>query len=322
MKKLYYVYSTKCRLMIKYFAYLIAVFILLHLISCSHRISGKPDQTNKLFLDIMSFNVRYGTANDGENRWENRRELVCDVLRNHQPDVAGLQEALRFQIDWIRNALPIYNEIGVARENGKEKGEYTAILYRADRLQVDESGTFWFSDTPQIPGSRHWGNACTRICTWARLIEKNSRQAFYIYNVHLDHQSQYSRQRSVQLLMERIRQRKFSDPFIVTGDFNAGENNPAILYCKGKQSLEDKTKKQSDSPIAMIDSFRALHPTEKPVGTFNNFTGRNDGEKIDYIFVQKNVLVQKAQIIRSTGKNNHYPSDHFPVTAHIRLSNK
>jgi endonuclease/exonuclease/phosphatase family metal-dependent hydrolase len=269
-------------------------------------------------LRVMSFNIRYGTANDGENRWEKRRELVFDVLRRHKADVVGLQEALRFQIDEIREALPQYNELGVAREDGGTKGEYCAILYHRERLSADDSATFWFSETPEVPGSSHWGNACVRICTWARFIDKKSGRAFYFFNLHLDHVSQPSREKSAVLLANRIRDRKYPDLFIVTGDFNVGETNPVIRYLKAKASLgEDEAK--STNPVPMVDTFRVLHSDAVEVGTFNGFKGRRDGDKIDYIFTQPGAIVLDAQILRSS-VDGRYPSDHFPVVATLGLA--
>ena len=113
-------------------------------------------EADGLEVRVMSFNIRYGTANDGKNHWKNRTEMVFDVLRNHNPHIVALQEALGFQIDQIRKAVGGYGLIGVAREDGANDGEYSAIIYRLDRFDVDESGTFWFSDTPEVPGSSHW----------------------------------------------------------------------------------------------------------------------------------------------------------------------
>ena len=144
----------------------------------------------------MTFNIRYGTANDGDNNWANRKEMACDVLRRHNPDIVGLQEALRSQIDDIRAALPQYAEIGCGRDDGKTKGEYSAILYRKDRLDVNDCGTFWLSDTPEVPGSTTWGNKITRICTWGRFIPKDPGRPFYMFNTHFDHITQYSRDTS------------------------------------------------------------------------------------------------------------------------------
>jgi len=273
---------------------------------------------DNLELRVMSFNIRYGAANDGENRWENRRKMVFDVFRNHRPDIVGLQEALRFQIDEIRKALAKYDQIGVAREDGKTEGEYSAILYRLDRFDVDESGTFWLSDTPEVPGSSHWGNPCVRICTWARLVEKKSGRAFYLYNTHLDHVSQPSRGKSAVLLAQRIHNRKRPDSFVITGDFNAGEDNPVILYMKGESSLGGLDGGESNNSVPMVDTFRVLHPNAKEVGTAHGFRGSRQGSKIDYVFVPPDVKVLEAQVLYDN-VDGRYPSDHFPVTARLRL---
>jgi len=270
-------------------------------------------------LRVMSFNIRYGTANDGANRWKNRCELVFDVLREHDCDVVGLQEALRFQIDEMREAVPLYGEIGVGRDDGKTKGEYSGILYRTDRLKVSDSGTFWLSDTPEVPGSITWGNACTRICTWGRFVRKGSGKAFYLFNVHLDHRSQPSREKSAVLLARRIGDRKHDDPVIVTGDFNAGESNPAVRYLKGELRVEGA--ELAENPVPLVDTFRVLHPEATDVGTFNGFKGTRSGEKIDYVFTQPGVKVVGAEILRDN-KDGQYPSDHFPVMARLALGQR
>ena len=271
-------------------------------------------EADGLEVRVMSFNIRYGTANDGKNHWKNRTEMVFDVLRNHNPHIVALQEALGFQIDQIRKAVGGYGLIGVAREDGANDGEYSAIIYRLDRFDVDESGTFWFSDTPEVPGSSHWGNACVRICSWARFIEKKSGRAFYVFNLHLDHISQPSREKSAVLLSQRLLGRKHADPFIVTGDFNTGENNPVILYLKGKAALSKSKGGQFKNPVPMVDTFRILHPDAKDVGTFNGFKGNRKGGKIDYIFTLPAVKVLEARILYDN-VDGRFPSDHFPVWA-------
>jgi len=271
-----------------------------------------------LEVQVMSFNIRYGMADDGPNHWDKRKELVFDVLRKHGPDVVGLQEALGFQIDDVCKALPQYAMIGVGRDDGKTKGEYSAILYRRERFEVEQGGTFWLSDTPEVPGSITWGNACTRICTWARFVERKTGRAFYHYNLHLDHISQPSREKSVVLLAERIRNRKRPEPFVVSGDFNAGENNPAILFLKGKATVPGKDNANVENPVPMVDTFRVLHPDANDVGTFNSFKGDKTGEKIDFVLTTSDVQVLDAQIIRDNA-DGRYPSDHFSVTARLRF---
>jgi len=254
-------------------------------------------------VTVMSFNIRYGTAKDGEDEWSRRKAMLFDLVREQDADIVGLQEALDFQIDEITTAVPVYATIGVGRDDGRARGEFAAILFRKSRFRVAEAGTFWLSDTPTVPGSKHWGNKITRICTWARLVDRDGR-AFYAYNVHLDHQSQPSRERSTQLLRERVDARPVgTDPVIVTGDFNVAENNPALATLRGP----------------LVDTFRILHAEEQTVGTFTGFKfGNTTGEKIDYILVEPATEVMQADIVRFS-KDHRYPSDHFPVVARVRF---
>ncbi|MBN1851294.1 MAG: endonuclease/exonuclease/phosphatase family protein [Pirellulales bacterium] len=264
-------------------------------------------------LSVMSFNIRYGTAKDGENHWDNRRGLVFDVLRKQDCDLVGLQEALRFQIDAICKAVPNYGEIGVGRDDGKTEGEYAAILYRSDRFDVTGSGNFWLSDTPEVVASTSWGNVIPRICTWGRFVHKSSGKAFYMFNAHLDHQSQPSREKSVVLITRRIAQREYPDPVVLTGDFNAEEFNPAILWIKGESNSDVK------NAIPLVDTFRVLHPDATEVGTFNDFKGNRSGGKIDYVFTQPGIHVLDAKILFDM-PGGRSPSDHFPVSARLKLA--
>lgn len=273
---------------------------------------------NGIEAKVMTFNIRYGTANDGENSWPNRSHMVIGVVSAFAPDVLGIQEALRFQIEELLVGLGNYGEIGVGRDDGKEAGEYAAILYRSQRFDVHESGTFWFSDTPGVPGSASWGNNITRICTWAHFIDRTTGRGFYVYNVHLDHESQPSRERSAELLASRISSRSTSDPVIVTGDFNAGEDNPVLRYLTGK--LERAFAGTTTPPASpqLRDTYRAIHPDSSAVGTFNSFGGVTTGDKIDAVLVSDEWQVSDAAIIR-TAVSGRYPSDHFPVVAVVSL---
>ena len=257
-------------------------------------------------LTVMTFNIRYGTARDGENEWSARRDMLFEVIRDTRPDLLGLQEALDFQIDEILAAVSGYAVVGVGRDDGAEKGEYSAILFRTERFHVAEAGTFWFSDTPAVPGSKSWGNQITRISSWARFVDRDGR-GFYHFNLHLDHQSQPSRERSTVLLRGRIDTRAIPDPVIVTGDFNVGEANPALATLTG------------GTGAPFVDTFRVLYPDVKDVGTFSNFKfGFHGTDKIDYVLVPPGAEVMAAEIVRFS-RNNRYPSDHFPVTARVRL---
>ena len=189
-----------------------------------------------------------------------------------------------------------------AGATGGAPERYAAILYRTARLRARRSDTFWFSDTPGVVKSTSWGNQIERVCTWA-YFEDREGPSFYSYNVHLDHQSQPSRERSTALLLERIRTRDPKAPAVVTGDFNAGEDNPAAIAMRA----------------SFVDTFRALHPDAKEAGTFNGFKpGQTTGDKIDFVFAEPGTEVLDAAIVRGS-RDGRYPSDHFPVTARVRF---
>ena len=275
------------------------IFIVL-LLNCFVATISYSQQKQQNELKVMTFNIRYGTANDGENNWEFRKDNVVETIKNFNPDLFGLQEALQLQIDELLKQMPNYSYVGVGRDDGKSAGEHSCIFYLKDRFSVDSSGTFWFSETPNIIASKSWGNNITRICTWSLFRDKLSGKSFYMFNVHLDHESQPSREKSSELLVRKISQKFLS--VILTGDFNCGDINPAI-----------KTIIKS----GMIDSNRKLHKKKPNEGTFNSFRGETNGDKIDFIFVSKDFEVRRSKIIR-TNYNGKYPSDHFPVTAEIK----
>jgi endonuclease/exonuclease/phosphatase family metal-dependent hydrolase len=273
-----------------------------------------PDESPLL---VMSFNIRYGTAQDGDDSWPLRAAFVAAVIDSVAPDVLGVQEALRFQLDELHAAIPGYGEVGVGRDDGREAGEYAALLYRQERLRLLDSGTFWLSDTPAVPGSMSWGNRVTRICTWARFEDARSGRPFGVYNLHLDHESQESRERSVRLLAERLAARAWPEPFIVLGDFNAGEDNPVRRFLTGSPDAAEATP-PPPSP-QLTDTFQALHPAASADGTFNGFRGDSTGPRIDAILVSDQWVVRRADILR-TSRDGRYPSDHFPITALLNLT--
>ena len=270
-----------------------------------------------LNLSVMSFNIRRGTARDGRNHWIFRRNLVSEVLRQYLPDVLGLQEALDFQISEIRAMLPGYEIVKVASSGGA-KALHNAILYNAARFASHEEGTFWYSDTPDVPWSKGWGNIMPRNCTWARLVEKRSGQAFYFYNTHLDHISRRSRKKSVILLSRRIAARSFPDTFIVTGDFNSRERSLPIQYLTGKILLNVKPEGKILNPTPLMDTFRVRHPGKPNAATFHGYRRFLFRLKLDYIFVPSSIRVHDAQIIKLHRKKC-YPSDHFPLLTHINI---
>ncbi len=250
-------------------------------------------------LRVMSFNIRFGTANDGENSWQFRRYNLMETIKKFDPEILGIQEALSFQIDEILNRFPYFAILGVGRDDGRQAGEYSCILYDKTKFNPDTTETFWFSETPSVPGSKHWGNNITRICTWAKFTELKSKRHFLFYNLHLDHESQPSREKSTEMLVAKIKSQKESLPVIVAGDFNCGEENPAI-----KMVLKS----------GLADSYRIKNAKSETEGTFNSFNGEMKGDRIDYIFISNEIKVKSAEIIRDS-YSGKFPSDHFPVTA-------
>lgn len=262
-------------------------------------------------IDAVAFNIRFDNPKDGENAWPNRKEMVGKWIESESPDVIGLQEALRHQINDIKKVATAYSEYGVGRDDGKSRGEHCTILYLKKRFTLDKKdcGTFWFSDTPEKIASKSWGNEIPRICTWARLIHKKTGKGFYLYNVHYDHQSQSSRIRASNLIIERISNRKQSnEPIILMGDFNAAEKNPAITVFK-------------EEPLKLVDTFRVVKPDEKMVKTFHGFRGGSFmGGKIDHVFIlPKTAKVRSAEIVRFN-KDKRYLSDHYPVRAKLSFA--
>jgi endonuclease/exonuclease/phosphatase family metal-dependent hydrolase len=262
-----------------------------------------------LNVKVMTFNIRYDNPDDGPNRWPLRRDMAVGVIQRFAADFVGFQEPVPGQVADLRKSLPDYRMIGRSRDADPAKGEAVPIFYRDKRWQLDEKqhGVFWLSDTPQTPGSTSWGNTLPRVVTWGRFIDRQSGRALYVYNTHFDHSSETARRKSAALLARRIADREHREPAIVMGDFNAGESSAALAHLIGQAS---------DSPIKLIDTFRAVHPDEKQVGTFHDFRGGNDGEKIDYILTTAGATVRSADILRDH-RGDRYPSDHYPATAEI-----
>jgi len=273
-----------------------------------------PPTTRTTDLHVMSFNIRYGTAQDGDNHWTRRREGLFALLAHEAPDLIGLQEALKFQVDEMLAAMPHYGAVFAGRDDGEARGEACAILYDRRRFTLDSHATFWLSDTPDVV-SNTWNAACLRICTWAHLRDTATGRAFYFYNTHLDHMNEDAREKGIRLVLDRIAARPDrAAPALLTGDFNDGERSDTVRLAARE----------------LIDTFRTLHPSSADphhasthphyhgVGTFNGFKNKTDGEKIDYILATPGLQVLKADIVRTT-HHGHNVSDHFPVTATLRF---
>lgn len=253
-------------------------------------------------LKVMSFNIRLNVASDKENAWTERKQDVADLLNYYHPDYLGVQEALPEQMKDIKAGLKNYDYVGVGRDDGKEKGEFSAIFYDTERLQVVKSGTFWLSETPEKP-SRGWDAALNRICTYAIFKDKKSKKEFLALNLHFDHIGNVARVKSSELILKKIKEINPKNlPVTLSGDFNLTDDSEPIKILS--QNLDD--------------SF--YHSKTKPYGPKGTFTGFNVNEtpkdRIDYIFV-KGFKIKSQRHINDRRDNLLYPSDHFPVLAEL-----
>lgn len=267
-------------------------------------------------LKVMTFNIRVGTANDGENAWDKRRGIVFDFLVMQDADIVGMQEDLRFQLLEIDDAVAGYKRVGAGTVDGDTQGPFNAIYFKKERFMVDTWDTFWLSNTPNQAGSASWGNEHPRSVTWARMIEKSSGYAFYVFNTHFDHMSQNSREKSAALLAERVAGRDEPDPFVVTGDFNAGEDNLAVRFLRAEAKIDGEM-----NAAPMVDTFRVIKPDATNVGTAHGFNGGTGGNKIDYVWAPPGEEVVNAYISHHN-VDGRYPSDHFPVVGVVRFADQ
>ena len=248
-------------------------------------------------MRFMTYNLRYDNPNDGENRWDLRKEFLRDQLKFFEPDVMGIQEGLKHQLDYLDGELSAYSYIGVGRDDGKEKGEYTAIFYKVERLRLIKESTFWLSESPdQI--SVGWDAALERICTYALFEEKGSGAKFYVFNTHFDHRGEKARRKSAQLILKQIK------------TLNE-ENYPAILM--GDLNLTPDTKAIKSISKKLGDSRHVAKLAFGPDATFTGFDfSKAPQRRIDYIFASDNIEIQKYAVLTDS-QNQKYPSDHFPV---------
>jgi Metal-dependent hydrolase len=255
-------------------------------------------------LRVLTFNLRYINSGDTGNRtWTSRRDHVGAMVMKDNADIIGIQEGLRPMLDDLEARAPGYVEIGGGRDDGMAKGEYSALLVKADRFTVQQSGTFWLSDTPEVAGSKTWGNQVVRVCTWAKLYDRRNGRSIHAFNTHLDHQTPLARQKGMELILERMKATGSEGPFILTGDLNAKPEEPFHATIKGE-------------PNHLVDVWATLHPNAplEESGTCHPFNGQCNGTRIDYIYASKSFGLTDSEILRDN-LDGVYPSDHFPVRA-------
>ena len=258
-------------------------------------------QQNDLMLRIATYNLRMDTRADSLNAWQYRKDNVKALFRSHDLDIIGTQEGFLHQLQDICE-LPEYVYFGAGRDDGLSAGEHSAILYKKDRFEVLESGNFWLSETPDIPGKGWDATCCNRICSWAKFKEKKSGKDFYFFSVHFDHQGQVARLESGKLMVKKMQEIVKNAPVICVGDFNSTPETEQIQLLSNY--LNDSRK------ITQL-------PPYGPEGTFNRRFGNPVGEgRIDYIFVSTGIQVLRyASVTDNNGR--YYPSDHLPVITDI-----
>ncbi|HWV64441.1 endonuclease/exonuclease/phosphatase family protein [Chitinophaga sp.] len=260
-------------------------------------------------LKVMTFNIRYNNPDDSANAWPNRKDKVASEILFLGANTLGVQEALNDQMQDLQQRLPQYKAIGVGRDDGKTKGEFSAIFYDTTRLQLLKSETFWLSETPTVAGHIGWDGACTRIVTWGKFRDKQTNKMFYHFNTHFDHMGKIARRESAKLLLQKVHQITGKDAAIITGDFNAVPSDEPIQIIMN-----------SGDPLHLTDS-KAISKTPHfgPAGTFNGWNiAEADDQPIDYIFLKGKYDVLKHASISETWEGR-YASDHFAVYAEINI---
>ncbi len=253
---------------------------------------------------VASFNIRFDNPRDSGNLWVSRAPVVSNLIRYHDFDIFGVQEALKPQLNDISAALPQYAIYGKGRDDGKDAGEHSSIYYKKNMFRLLKSGDFWLSATPDVPGKGWDATCCNRICSWVYLEDVKSRKKFYVFNVHFDHQGVVARKESGKLIVQKIKEIAGSAPVLLTGDFNG--NRESEWY-----------KTLANSGI-IRDTYKDVkYPYENNSSTNGFRTPRGMGV-IDHIFISKHFSASRWGILTDTyfGK---FPSDHFPVAATVTL---
>ena len=256
-------------------------------------------------LSVMSYNIRCGSCepNDSPNNWKKRKNLAAHLIKTQNPDLLGLQEAELFQVEDLVEMLDDYSWVGVGRDDGKDKGETTAILFRTARFSLQGQKTLWLSQTPQQP-SRGWDAAYRRTLTIAQLLDAKTQKALFVFNAHLDNEGEIARQESAKLLLAEMAKLDPQVPLVVTGDFNTKASSSTYKLLAA--ALQD-TESASSTPATGGNN------------TFNDFGNNSEGEaKIDFIFASPHLKVL-SHAIDTTTYNSLYPSDHFPLLVKLQL---
>ncbi len=248
-----------------------------------------------------TFNLRY-PVDEAPLDWESRAVRARNIIRANRFDIVGVQEPWKKQIDLMLRGTN-YRYIGGGRDDFKDKGEHSAIVYDSERFEVLDSGTFGLSEQPETPGVCSWGSGCPRIATWGLFLDRRSGRRFLFYNTHLDHASDPARQNGVRLLATHAARQAPGTPRIVTGDFNATPDSPT--YAIAVSLLRDAATVSETGHTG-------------PMGTFHGYGKHVRTAPIDYIFVSDGIEVKSHRTVSSM-IDGEYASDHDPVVAELRI---
>jgi endonuclease/exonuclease/phosphatase family metal-dependent hydrolase len=258
-------------------------------------------------LRVMTFNLRLDLASDGPNAWPHRRDWVAALIRFHGADVVGVQEALAHMLTDLDTRLPGFARVGVGRADGRSGGEFSAILYRTDRVELIDSGTFWLSPTPEVPGSKGWDTAIERVATWGRFRDRRTGCRYVHLNTHFDHIGEQARQESARLIRRRLAALSGGLPVIVTGDLNA-EPTSAPYRVFTRDTIPGAIPPLRDAFAISRDGHYG------PASSWTAFKAIEPGRRIDYVLVSAPIAVLAHGILTDRW-DDRFPSDHLPVVA-------
>ena len=254
-------------------------------------------------FQVATYNIRQRNQIDTGNLWVDRKDKVSALITYHNFDIFGIQEAFKDQMDDMHKLLPHYVSIGVGRDDGKEKGEYSAIFYKKERFNLIKNGTFWLSATNTQSPNKGWDAVLPRICTWGIFEDKTNGKKFIFMNTHFDHRGKIARKESAKLILNKAKELAQGMPLIICGDLNVNENNEAY-FTLAKSSIVEDTFLRSNVVYAPNSSFNGWGKSIKETG------------RIDHIFISEPFQVLKYGILTDTYMGK-YPSDHFPVAVQL-----
>ncbi|MBT5233297.1 MAG: endonuclease/exonuclease/phosphatase family protein [Flavobacteriaceae bacterium] len=254
-------------------------------------------------IKVISYNVRYNNPNDGKDIWENRRSTIVNLIKNENPDFLGLQEVNHAQLLFLNSNLSNYSFVGVGRDDGKTKGEYSPIFYNNNLFDLIKSDTFWLSSTPDKI-SVGWDASMERICTYAVFKSKTNKKNIWVFNTHFDHIGIEAREKSADLIISVINKLTEPEDYVVlTGDFNLLDDSKPIMNLQSNFN----------------DTNKNLEKTDKSYGTFNNFKlNFVSKSRIDYVFEKNFKLINSRHIIVKTPEGR-WASDHHPILAKLKF---